>query len=459
VPEASSSTSGGRTGGSTIRALTRASLIALVLGVGGGFVAGRGSSSETTFLVAAADAVIRAWTNAFQLLVVPLVVSQLYLALSNGLGAKRAASRLGVLTPIVFLGLLIGVALVSLSVTAGLLTLPIFQSLSLAAPPEAAGAIAAQSGGGGRAGWVDSFLPPNLIGPASTNNLLPLMLFTVGFALAARRLGSERQLALRTLFGAVSEVMFTLVDWVLRTTPLVILALGFRTAFASGLVIGGVLLGFLALEIIGLLAALAALYPAAALFGRIPLRRFAKAMVPAQVIAMATRSSLATVPALLKSAEASLRLPGDISAAIIPLAGATLKLSRAVSGPVRLLFLAHVLGLHLDVRQVITFVITILLLSPSTLGVPSVTSGNRSLPAYVAAGIPGQYVVLLSSTTFLADIFMTLLNATGYMTAAGLLGRWAAPHPREAPAEPSPAGHDVPVGVAASPAGMTSMRG
>jgi len=424
VPDASEGTPNGRPGGPSNRALTTWSLIALVLGVSSGLLAGQGLASGEGMLIPAADAVVRVWTNAFQLLVAPLIVSHLYLALTNGWAGKKEAGRLGLMAPVVFMGLLVGIATISLVVTMGLLRIPVFQSLSLPVPPAPADGVQA-SAAGASAHWVDSFLPPNLIAAASTSNLLPLILFTIAFALGARHLGHERQLALRTLFGAVSEVMFTLVDWVLRVTPFVIFALCFRVAFDSGLSVGGVLLGFTVLEIICLLVSVAALYPAAAVLGRIPLRRFATAMGPAQLVAMATRSSLATLPALLRSAETSLRLPRTVSGAILPLAGATLKLSPAVSGPVKLLFLASVLGLRLEASQVVTFIITILLLSPTTVGVPRVASGSRSLPAYVAAGIPGEYVVLLGATTFLVDVFMTLLNTTGYMTANVLLGRWA----------------------------------
>jgi hypothetical protein len=56
----------------------------------------------------------------------------------------------------------------------------------------------------------------------------------------------------------------------------------------------------------------------------------------------------------------------------------------------------------------------------------------------VAAGVPAEYVVLLGATTAVTDIFMTLLNTTGYFSANVLIGRFAAPR-REEAAEPAPA--------------------
>jgi Na+/H+-dicarboxylate symporter len=161
------------------------------------------------------------------------------------------------------------------------------------------------------------------------------------------------------------------------------------------------------------------------MFGRTGLVAFARAAVPSQLAALTTRSSLATVPSLMLAAEQSLGLSPVVTASVIPLAGATLKLSRAVSNSTKFLFLAHVLGITLTPGQVAVFTATVLLMSPATPGVPSVASASRSLPAYVAAGIPAEYVVLLGATTWMMDMLMTLLNSTGYLAAAVLVDRVA----------------------------------
>jgi Na+/H+-dicarboxylate symporter len=190
-----------------------------------------------------------------------------------------------------------------------------------------------------------------------------------------------------------------------------------------GLRVGGVVLSFVVVESIALVGGLAALYPLAMLLGRVGFVPFARAAAPAQVAALTTRSSLATVPSLMLSSEKVLGLSPDITASVIPLAGATLKLSRAVSNTTKLLFLAHVLGIPLSPGQFAVFTATVLLMSPSTPGLPTVTSASRSMPAYVAAGIPAEYVVLLSATTWMTDMLMTVLNSTGYLASAVLVQR------------------------------------
>jgi Na+/H+-dicarboxylate symporter len=151
-----------------------------------------------------------------------------------------------------------------------------------------------------------------------------------------------------------------------------------------------------------------------------PFRRVARVLWPAQLTGITTRSSLATIPVLMTGFEKEIPEAVHVAGYVVPLAGALLKLSRAVSGTTKFLFLVTLLGIPVTFERVLIFTATIILLSPSTVGVPRVTSGSRSLPAYVAAGVPPEYVVLLGATTAITDIFLTMINTTGYFTAASL---------------------------------------
>ncbi len=412
--------------GGTGRWLAIGGLAGLALGVLSGSLAASMHASNTAPWLRGADALVLAFTNAFRLIVPPLVVSQLYLAIAERPVDKQGAVKLGFVVPGVFVGLLLFTALVTLLVTRGLLGLPWLQGLSLANTLP----VSPLAGGvgvplGGDSSWVNEVVPPNLVGAAASDNILPLMLFTLAFALAARRLAPELQGALGRGFAAVRGATFVLVDWVMQLAPIVLFALAFRSAFDSGFTIGGVLLAYTVLALIVHAVATLALYPVGVLIGRVPLGTLARAAYGPQLIAATTRSSLATIPSLLVAAENVLRIPSAIGALVIPIGGATLKLSRAVSSPAKFLFLAQVLGLHLGLEQVVVFTATIILLSPSTAGVPRVMGGTRSLPAYVSAGIPPQYVILLSATNAITDFLMTVLNTTGYLIAAVLVGRLA----------------------------------
>jgi Na+/H+-dicarboxylate symporter len=156
-------------------------------------------------------------------------------------------------------------------------------------------------------------------------------------------------------------------------------------------------------------------------------RRFAAALVPAQLVALSTRSSIASLPALLDGAEQRLRLRSDVSQFVMPLAVTAFKLNRPITASIQFLFLAHVYGIPLSTGQLVTFVAASILLSITTLGIPSGGSRMRSAPLYLAAGIPIEGYLFVEAVEVIPDYFKTLLNVTGNMTAASIVNRLGDP--------------------------------
>jgi Na+/H+-dicarboxylate symporter len=127
----------------------------------------------------------------------------------------------------------------------------------------------------------------------------------------------------------------------------------------------------------------------------------------------------------MSSATSVLGIRAQTASTVLPMGGATLKMSRAVNNPVRLLFLAHVLGVDLTFERIVVFAISVIMLSAATVGVPTVVIGMRSLPAYIAAGIPAEYVALISVSVNLTDYFLTAINSSGYFSATAIVDRFA----------------------------------
>ena len=64
-----------------------------------------------------------------------------------------------------------------------------------------------------------------------------------------------------------------------------------------------------------------------------------------------------------------------------------------------------------------------LLLSFGAVGVPQGGVAFSTLPAYMAAGIPIEGIVVLEATAMAPDMLKTVLNVTGDMSVATLLSR------------------------------------
>lgn len=403
------------------RSITVLSLLGLVLGILLGAALQQLDPAAADRTVTISDGLLRAWTNALRLVVPFLVVSQLYVAVAGRRPSAAGAVKLGMVVPAVFVALWTFMALATIAVLFGLFSLPVFREISLAVPslvqtPAPGSPVAPTS-------WIDGLIPPNLVAAAAGNNLLALMLFTLVLAFAAQRLPPERQRVFELGFTALRDAMLVIVAWLVKPAPLMLLAFGLKFASLAGFSIGGVLLGYAALKIALLLAGIALLYVVSCLAGGFSLAQFARALAPAQLTAVATRSSLATVPALLAASDRELHLPAITSSVVIPLAGATLKVSRAVSEPVQLLFLAHLLGIQLSAEQLAVFLLILIPMAVASPGTPRPASTYRMLPVYVSLGIPAPYYLLTEPVTAITDPVDTMMNTTGYLTANVLVTR------------------------------------
>ena len=402
--------------------LTALSVIGLVAGLVTGLLILRSGGGNLSGLPGITAAFSRAWTSALSAVVLPLVVSRLYLAVAARREQQAPLGRTGLTAVAVFLGMLALTALVTVAATILIMRLPWLRNLAITglAGTSTTGANAAASGGA--SSWVDGFVAPNLFAAASNGAILPLMLAAVAFGLASFRLNAESRHAIELLLRGVADGALVVVDWLLVPIPLVMFAFGVQAGETSGLVLGSVLIAYVVLEIVLMVLATILLYPITILAGPYPPFRLVRAVLPAQLTAAASRSSLATLPALTHAAD-SLRIPDTVSAFVIPLAGATLKLSRSVANPLKLVFLATLLGITLTPSAIVVFVVSVIMVSPATPGLPSVTIRSNSLPAFVAAGVPPQYVLLLGLSVGFSDVFQTILNTTSYLCAAVLTSR------------------------------------
>lgn len=361
----------------------------------------------------------RLWIAALQLTVVPLVLSHVVVAVLKterlgALGAKTLGLFLAMLVAAALLTLLIGPPLVALYRVDPATVAALRAGVAV---PEAS----AEAWGAGRlpGGGLGGVIPASIARFFLGGNLLPLLLGAVSLSLAARRFAAPRQEVLR-LFQKLADATLRLVGWILLIAPLGVLALTFGLARSAGGSALGLLTAFVLIISGIMLLFTLLLYPVTAVLGRASLRRFARATAPAQLVALSTRSSLAALPALVEGGE-RLGLPVAATGFVLPFAVATVKVSRVVSATVMLLFLAHAFDLPLGLDRLIAFSGTVLLLSFIVAGLPGRGPEAEVLPAFLAAGVPLEGVMILEAVDAIPDIFKTILNVTSDMSAAALV--------------------------------------
>lgn len=391
--------------------ITMQCIAALVLGIVVAQLVPEATSAEAPF-GSALRMLSRGWGNFFRLLAVPLTTCLVFAAILSSDSLSQRFGRVSASVPPVFIALMIpGFVLTYFGVPAFMST--VFHGLGFAQTAEvpAAARQAAQA-----YQWIDDVIPPNFFSAIVADNILGVIVVTLVIAFALRqttapiaRLASAAQIAV--------DAMFVIAGWLLRFSPIVVFAAVVPLAAEGAAKLGGVLLAYVVIEAtLSVVLALLMLLLAMVAFRGSP-RRLLQSVAPAMIAAMTTRSSLATLPLLIRSAKADLGVNSDVAGYVTSLAGALLKVSRSISSPTRLLILGSVLSVPIGFQQYVGFCLTILVLSMSTAGVPKAVSGERSLSAFVAVGVPAGPATLLGSLTWATDPLLTLLNSIAYLTA------------------------------------------
>jgi Na+/H+-dicarboxylate symporter len=282
-----------------------AGLVALVAGLGAGIAVASAGWPALSRLAALVEPLGTLWVNAIRMVLVPLVVSLLVVSVTS-FADVRSLGRVGARTITWFLVLLAGAA-----VFAALAGPPLFSRLDI--PPEASAALRAQGEAGdpqhpaelpSLRGFLVGLVPVNPIRAAADGAMLPLIVFTLLFALATTRLAPGDRERIASLFRAISQAMLVLVHGILRFTPVGVFALALGMARELGAAAAGAV-GYYVLVLSGMLLALTLMvYPVVALVTRRSPLVFAQAVAPAQAVAAGTRSSLASLPVMIEAARA-----------------------------------------------------------------------------------------------------------------------------------------------------------
>jgi proton glutamate symport protein len=393
---------------------------AILLGV---FIA----ASHNALLIRAADAIApigTLWINGIRMTVIPLVVSLLITGVAS-VSDIKSIGRLGGWTLVTFVLLLIGVATIVIPVALAMFgLLPPHSVLQLpAGAVEAANEISAEGQAQMFSAWLVSLLPANPIAAAASGAMMPLILFTLLLALAIARSPAEtsRQ-TLTRFFRALSDAMLVLVRWIILAAPLGVFALVLPLAVHAGATLAGAIGFYVAAYSAASIAVTLLLYPIVAIAGRIPLGRFARAALPPQLIAFSSSSSIASLPALVETAEKNLQLPERVTGFVLPLAVSTFKIAAPVSWTIGALFVGWFYGvpLHADSVAMVAFAAVFL-----AFAVPGIPRGAFIMltPLFLAIGLPAKGIGILIAVDAIPDVFATVLNTTGHLVAAALVAR------------------------------------
>ena len=399
-------------------------LLGLGLGLTGGLLVAR---SHNSTLIAAADAVApigALWVNAIRMTVIPLIVSLLITGVASASDVS-AIGRIGTRTIAVFIAMLAGATLLALPLGIG--TFSWFSRVVTTRPElphgaaDAAASLAAGAAPVDFTSWLMSLIPTNPVAAAATGAMLPLVVFTLLVALAAARSTPQTRETLVGFFRSLGEVMLVLVGWIVWLAPIGVFALMLPLGVHGGASLVGAIGFYIVAYSLASVVFVLLLYPLIAILARVPMRDFARAALPAQLIAFSSSSSIASLPALVRGADEELGLRKDVTAFVLPLAISTFKFAAPVSWTFGTLFVAWFYRVELGPAAYATIGFTTIFLGFIAPGIPR-GAFMMLAPLFLSIGLPVEGIGILIAVDAIPDLFATVLNASGDLAAAVLVG-------------------------------------
>lgn len=401
-------------------------LVALAAGFVLGSVAAASGSPLALRLVGVVEPLGGLWVNAIRMTVVPLVVSVLITGVATGIGS-RSLGRVGVRAFVTFALILLIAGAIALVIAPPLLeriplTPDVMARLRATASTGASTTTTAVQQMPGLAQRIIETIPANPIRAAADGAMLPLVVFTLIFALGIARLAPALRDSIVRFFGGVGDAMLVIVGWVLSAAPVGVFALALSVAARTGIQAAGALLYYIVVLSATLLIVTLVLYVPALVVGRVPLRRFTLAALPAQAVAISSRSSLAALPAMLRETRERLALPSVATSFALPLAVSVLRVNVPPRWVISAAFLGQLYGVEVGFTALMSVLITAVLISFSVPGIPS-ASLFMLAPVLVSLGLPPEGVGLLIAVDTIPDMFNTLANVTGHMAATTVIAK------------------------------------
>lgn len=259
---------------------------------------------------------------------------------------------------------------------------------------------------------VLSVFPSNPVASMAEGNVLQIIVFSLFLGIAINFAG-EKGKPLRAVVESLADVMFRLTSIIMELSPIGVYAIMSSVIATFGF---SVLLP---------LMKLLTTYYAACLFhtifvfcgilyfmARVSLIPFFKGMGDAIMVAFSTCSSAATLPVSMHCVEKNLGVSKNITNFVIPLGSSLNMNGAAIFQGMSAIFIAQAYGIDLNIKSILTIVVTAVL---STLGAAGIPGTGFILLSVVltSAGLPIEGLALLAGVDRIREMVSTVLNILG----------------------------------------------
>ena len=402
-------------------------LIAIVLAVIAGRLAGETASIGTVPLYAVFDFFGTIFINALKMLIVPLIASSIIVGVA-GLGSSGNLGKLGGKTLLFYalttlLAILVGLVLVNI-VKPGIADgQPVRELLALDAD---AADIVERVGDKGAGDIVQIFMrmvPPNIVHAAAEGEMLGIIFFCLLFGFFITRIEQKLGEPLIRFSTGVFHVMMRMTEWVMLFAPIGVFGLVAKVVARTGLDAAGPLLTFAFVVLLALAIHVVVTLPLLLRWvAQVSPWALYRVISPAMLTAFSTASSSATLPITMECVEKGAGVSNRISSFVLPL-GATVNMNgTALYECTAAMFLAQAYGLELGFVTQFSVVAIALITSIGVAGIPSASLVAIAI-ILTAVGLPVEAIGVLFVFDRILDMARTSVNVCGDASCAIIVAR------------------------------------
>ena len=273
--------------------------------------------------------------------------------------------------------------------------------------------------------FIVEMVPDNIISALGDNSkMLQIIFFAILFAIAMVMVNQSQVKTVRYIFDGLNDIIIKIIELIMRFAPYGVFALlaGVVVDFAGDTDIFIALGKYFTTVFVGLMLLIIVLYPLyLKIFTKgIPIMKFLKAILPAQMVAFSTSSSAAALPVTMRQNVEKLGVSEEVSDFVLPV-GVTINMdATAFYQSVAAVFIAQVYGIDLTIAQQATIV---MMATMSSIGSPGVPGGSIVLVIMVltSVGLPVEGLALILGVDRPLDMLRSSVNLTGDSTIANII--------------------------------------
>lgn len=271
------------------------------------------------------------------------------------------------------------------------------------------------------AGFFTSIVPDNIIKAASTNAMLPTILFAAIFGIA---LGKTSSIKTAEILKELNTSFTKMLGYIMYLTPIGVFALIGNTVVAFGTEILVSSFTYIALAYLCCLAiAILVMIIPVWLIAKINPITYIKNVAPIWVTTLSTCSSAATLPVTIRTCNEKFGIPFNITDIVVPL-GCTIHMcGGAVSFCLLAMYNMQVFNIPMTIGLFGTMLVIALLIN---MGAPGIPGGGIVIGAtyLTTLGIPIDFIGIYAGIYRILDMAYTTMNVTGDISANIIINKW-----------------------------------